>query len=142
VSHVQLKKNAHSFHRSVSHSATKTVASWFSLDKYLDPNVWRKVATNLIRDANHIWAQVAFQANGEMFEYHGIHTLPPYYVHEVAADLTQHSIHHGQFHRPSLIDTILNTAFSGNRLPTITQPKSFNPILLLTITFTCTVVSV
>jgi len=65
----------------------------------------------------------------------------PYSVHEVAADLTQHSICHGQFRHPSLVDTILNATFSGDRPPTVTQPKSFNPIPLLTIAFACTVVS-
>jgi hypothetical protein len=104
--------------------------------------VRRKVAANLIKDANHVWAQVAFQANSELLEYQGVRSLPPYRVHEVAADPTQHSICHGQFHHPSLIDTILNATFLGSRLPTITQQKSFNPILLLKIVFACTVVSV
>jgi hypothetical protein len=141
LSYVQLKKNARSFRSSVSHTAAKTVTSWFGLDKYLDPNVRRKVAANLIKDANHVWAQVAFQTNGELLEYHGVRSVPPYRMHEVAADLTQHSIRHGQFRHPSLIDTILNAAFLGNRPPAVTQPKSLNPIPLPTIAFACTVVS-
>jgi hypothetical protein len=96
----------------------------------------RKVAANLIKGANHVWAQVAFQANGKLLEYHGVCSLPPYHVHEVAANhLTQDSIRHGQFHHPSLINTILNATFLGNRPPAVTQPKSFNPIPLPTTVF-------